>query len=163
MRACNCSPRFRTVLDGGAHLVENVQTLIDLALGVGRVGTLLGRDSLTHDVRIAGVKVAIRHAAAIAARRIPHWTGLAIAHRTRLASAALTSLLLASGALTAALPALALTAWLTALTALPADRLDRPLAALLAGLAVAAELLALHRLAAGLAARPACPGCPCPG
>lgn len=147
-------PRFRTVLNGGAHLVENVQTLIDIALGVGRVRTLLGSNSLTHDVRIAGIEVAIRHAAAIAARRIPHWTGLTIAHRARLATA-LTSRLLASGALTAALAALTLTALLAALTGLTA--LLAALAALLAGLAalsVAAELLALHRWAALLAAAP---------
>jgi hypothetical protein len=138
-------PRFGAILHSGANLVEDVQTLVDVALGIGRVGTLLGRHGLAHDVSIAGVKVAIRGTTAIPTGRIPHWTGETIAHRTRLASAALTALLLATSTL-----ASALTALLTALAALLTGLLTG-LTALLAGLAalpVAAELLTSHRLAA---------------
>src|SRR5471030_422145 len=48
-------PGLGTILHYGANLVEEVQSLVDLALGVGRVGTLLGRHGLTGDARIAGV------------------------------------------------------------------------------------------------------------
>jgi hypothetical protein len=152
-------PRFGVLLHRGANLVENVQTLVDLALGVGWVGTLLRRHGLTHDVSIASVKVAIRRTAGIATSRIPHWAGLAITHRTGLASAALTSLLAAgtlAATLTTLLPTLAtLLSGLTALLAALAAWTG--LTALLAGLAaltglpVAAELLTLPRLTAGLA------------
>ena len=48
-------PRLGTILHRGANLVEKVQSLVDLALRIGRVGTLLRRHGLAGDARIAGV------------------------------------------------------------------------------------------------------------
>src|SRR5580698_9986260 len=67
-----------TVLHRSANLVEEVQSLIDLVLRIGRIRTLLRRHRLPHDVRIAGVQIAVSRTTAIAAG-IPHWTGLASA------------------------------------------------------------------------------------
>ena len=36
-------PRLGTILHCGTNLVEKVQSLLDLALRIGRIGTLLGR------------------------------------------------------------------------------------------------------------------------
>ena len=115
-------PRLGTILHRGTHLIEKVQSLFNLALGVGRVRTLLWRRGLTRDARIAGVIVA-HHAASAIATAVACRTGEAVAHRTRLASAGLTCLL---------------AALLTALTGLAA----------LTGLPVAAELSGLRLLAA---------------
>ena len=123
-------PRLGTILHYGANLVEKVQSLVNLALGIGRVGTLLRRHGLTGDASIAGV-IAAKHVAiaiARAAGRIAYRTGEAVADRTRLASACLTTL-----AGLAVLPWLL--TWLTGLTGLP----------------VAVELAGLELLAAGLA------------
>ena len=156
--------RFGTILHGGAYLVQKVQPLFDLPLGVCRVGALLGRHGLTHDVSIAGVVVAKCGVTAIVRAG---GTGDAVAHRTRLASATLTSLLLAAGALAAGLTTLTTLTGLAALTALTGlaallallARLPR-LATLrwlltglagLTGLPVAGELAGLELLAAGLA------------
>jgi hypothetical protein len=51
-------PGFRIILHCGANLVEEVQTLVDLLLCVGRVRTLLGRRRLTRDAGIAGIPAA---------------------------------------------------------------------------------------------------------
>ena len=80
-------PRLGTILHGGANLVEKVQSLVDLALRIGRVGTLLRRHGLTGDASIAGVIAAIHVAVAIApaAARIARRTGDAVADLTALA------------------------------------------------------------------------------
>ena len=147
-------PRLGTILHRGANLVEKVQSLVDLSLRIGGVGTRLGRHGVAGDVSIAGVVVAVHRGIAIGpASR----TGNAVAHGARLASAALSSRLLAAGALAALLTALA--ALLTALPGLATLLALLPrLAALprlltgLAGLPIAAELAWLELLAAGLAA-----------
>jgi hypothetical protein len=62
-----------TILHCGANLVKKIQTLINLALGIGRSGTLLPRHrGLTGDAVIAGIKVAQSGAAATPA------TGLSV-------------------------------------------------------------------------------------
>ena len=88
-------PRFRTVLHGRPNLVEKTQALFNLALCIGRVGTLLGRGSATGDASVSGVNTAIRVAIAIggAGRGIAHFAGDAISNSTRLAAASLTCLL----------------------------------------------------------------------
>ena len=152
-------PRFGTILHYGANLVEQIQTLVNLALGIGRIGTLLGRHCLTGDAGIAGVIGAKPVAIAIPATgHIAYRTGDAVADRTRFASAGLACLpsgltRLASGSLAAGL---------TALTALPGLAALLPLLAvlrwLLAGLTglpaaelrVAGELAGLGRLAGWL-------------
>ena len=48
-------PRLGTILHHGANLVEKVQSLVDLALGVGRVGTLLGRGAARPEMRVLPV------------------------------------------------------------------------------------------------------------
>ena len=120
-------PRLGTILHYGTNLVEKVQSLVDLALGVGRVGTLLRRHGLAGDASIAGVIVAKYRTIAIASAtgRIPHRTRKAVAHRTRLASASagLTSLLLAAGALAVGLTTL--TTLTTTLTGLAPSFLAR--------------------------------------
>jgi hypothetical protein len=123
-------PRLGTILHYGTNLVEKVQSLVNLALGIGRVGTLLGRHGPTGYASIAGVISA--NSAAIAVGRattgwIAYWTGEAVPDRTRLTSACLTTL-----AGLAVLPWLL--TWLTGLTRLP----------------VAVELAGLELLAAGL-------------
>jgi hypothetical protein len=122
-------PRLGTILHYGTNLVEKVQSLVNLALGIGRVGTLLGRHGPTGYARIAGVIGANSAAIAVgrATTRIAYRAGEAVPDRTRLASACLTTL-----AGLAVLPWLL--TWLTGLTRLP----------------VAVELAGLELLAAGL-------------
>jgi hypothetical protein len=155
--------RLGTILHYGAYLIEKVQSLVDLALRIGRIGTLLGRDGLTGDVSIAGVIGAKPIAIAIAAAtgRIAYRTGDAVTHRPPLSSAVLTTLTVLAGLASGALAAL-LSATLSALTGLSAllARLARlpgltVLGLLLAGLTgspVAGELATLVLLAPGLAA-----------
>jgi hypothetical protein len=83
--------RLRAILHRGTNLVEKVQSLVNLALGIARVGTLLGRHGVTGDVRIAGVIGANAVAIAIgrATGRIAYRTGEAVTDRTGLASAGL--------------------------------------------------------------------------
>ena len=127
--------RLGAVLHCGTNLVEKVQSLVNLALSIGWVGTLLRRHSPAADSRVAGVHTAARVAIAVgsATGRIAR-TGEAVPDRTRLPSSGLTSLLLALLPSLAALPWLL--AWLTRMTGLP----------------VAGELAGLERLAPGLAA-----------
>jgi hypothetical protein len=163
-------PRLGTILHCGTNLVEKVQSLVNLALGIGRVGALLGRHGLTLDASIAGVIVAVYGAIAIARAtgRIALRTGETVAHRTRLAAAGSTCLLLAAGTLAAGLTCLllaagTLAATLTTLTGLAAllarlallprlAVLRLPLSGL-TGWPVAGELLGLELLAAGLAGK----------
>jgi hypothetical protein len=81
------------ILYRGANLVQKTQSLIDFALGVGRVETLLGRDRTPRDAGIAGVISA--QGAASATGRVAYRTGYAVSDSTRLAGAALPRLLLA--------------------------------------------------------------------
>ena len=60
-------PRLRIILHDGANLVEQVQSLVDLALGIGWVGTLLGRRGPVGESAVSGVDVAIHGAITIAA------------------------------------------------------------------------------------------------
>jgi hypothetical protein len=128
-------PRLGTVLHYGTNLVEKVQSLVNLALRIGRIGTLLGRHRLTVDASIAGVISAKPVPIAIgpASGRIADRTGEAVADRTQLA--------LAPAALTRLLLAAALATGLTALTGL---------SALLARLARLPRLAVLRLLPAGL-------------
>ena len=111
-------PRLGTILHCGTNLVQKVQSLVNLALRIGRVGTLLGRYGLTGDASIAGILAAIYVPVAPATARIAHRTCDAVADRTRLASAGLTGLL-ATGLTALTLTALARLALLLA-------GLDRP-------------------------------------
>jgi hypothetical protein len=118
----------------------------------------LGRHGLTLDPGIAGVIGAISVAIAIAGAtgRIADRTGDAIANRTALISAGLTTLAgLSASALASGLATLTGLTALTGLAALLALLASSRLAVLrllLAGLAVARELTALPLLTAGLAA-----------
>jgi hypothetical protein len=127
-------PRLWIVLRSGTNLIQKVQALLNLALGIGGVGTALGCYGLTGDVIITDILAAIYVAVAPAtAARTNH----TVADHTRLASADL-AYLLASGLSTlTTLPGLTLLAGLAALTTL--TRL-----ALLAGLAL--SILTLTRL-----------------
>jgi hypothetical protein len=125
-----CLPCLWIILRGGTNLVQKVQPLFNLALRIGRVGTLPRRYGLTGDVIIADILAAIYVAVAPAtAARTNH----TIADQTRWASAGLAHLLSTLTTL-AALPRLTL---LTTLAALPT--LTR-LTLLLAGLTGAAVL-----------------------
>jgi len=145
-------PRLGAILHCGPNLVEEIQTLVNIALGVGGVRTLLGRHCLTLDSCVSGVNVAVDRAIAIslAAGRIAVRAREAIAHRTRLESApTLTCLLLAAAALAASLAALTrlAAALLSALSLLAS------LLACLPGLTrlpIAIELAGLELLPAGL-------------
>src|SRR5579859_323889 len=79
---------LRTILYCRANSVEQVQSLVNVALGVGRIGTLLRRNSAAGDVSIAGVVTAIHGGTAIgpAPRRITYWTSEPVAHGTSLLS-----------------------------------------------------------------------------
>ena len=161
-------PRLGTILHYGANLVEKVQSLVDLALGIGRVGTLLGRHGLSGDASIAGVIGAIAVAVAIAAAtgRIACRTSDAVPDITCQGLTPLTAL--ATGALATGLTLTTLTGLAAALTAstglaallarlprLPILRLLLTGLASLTGLPVAAELAGpLELLAAGLAGLP---------
>ena len=70
---------FGTLLNRGTNLVEKVQTLVDLALGIGRVGTLLRRHGLALVANGADAQGAVAGAVAIApaTRGNANWTGLA--------------------------------------------------------------------------------------
>src|SRR5580704_14298430 len=96
-------PRLRAILHRGANLVEKVQSLLNLPLRIGRVGTLLGRYGLTGDAGIAGVVTAVPVALAVAPA-----TGNAIADLTTLASAGLTACLTGLSRLLTAATGLAL-------------------------------------------------------
>jgi hypothetical protein len=141
-------PRLGIVLDRGANLVQSVQGLIDLALGVGGARILLRSDGLlatgASGARVlTGIDVAVGGAAGTAAARI---TG-EVADGAPLASAALTWLTLTIAlALALALP-LTLTLTLTLSLSLT---LSLALALLLARLSVAAELAGLAGFALAL-------------
>jgi len=121
-------PRLWIILHGGTHLVQKVQSLVNLALGIGRVGTLPGRYGLTGDASIAGILAAIYIAVAPAAARTDH----TVADQTRLASAHLTYLLAAGLTILTALTTLDLRgtqlaetpSWLRNLTSLTSLHLD---------------------------------------
>src|SRR6516164_5591991 len=87
--------RLGTILHCGANLVEKVQPLVNLALRVGRVGTLIRRHGPTGDAGIAGVKIAIERAVAIPST--PGRTRDAVADRAGLAGAGLTRLWRSAG------------------------------------------------------------------
>jgi hypothetical protein len=125
-------PSLGTILYRGPNLVEKVQSLVDLALGVGRVRALLGCHGLTGDAAIAGVIGAIPVTIAPTARIA---SGYAIADRTRLSAL---SRLPALSTLTSGLTSLTTLTWLRTLTALT-GLIAR---ALLSGLAVSRLLLA---------------------
>jgi len=110
-------PRLGAILHCGTNLVQQAQALFNLALRIGWIGTLLGRDRLTGNASIAGVKGAICVPVAIArtAPRIADLTGDAVADLPRLASATLASLLLAA--------ALTTLTWLAPLTLLATSAL----------------------------------------
>jgi len=155
--------RLGTILHHGTQLVENVQTLIDLALGIGRIWTLLRRCGLSGNACVAGV-----HRAAIAITatvRTGCSAGNAVANRTRLtsrlpAATALSATALASLLSLALLPGLAtLRLLLTALAASALSALSLLALSLaltlasLSGLRVAVQLagLSLTLLASALA------------
>jgi hypothetical protein len=153
--------RLGAILHYGANLIEQVQSLVNLALRIGRVGTLLGRHGRTGDASIAGVIGAIPVAIAIAAAvgiasrtgdAVPNITCKRSAGLTCLASSTLASALTALTALTGltTLTGLAalLTTWLTALTGLTAWLALLPR---LTGLSAAELAAPLHLLTAGLA------------
>ena len=75
-------PRLGTILHYGANLIEKVQSLLDLPLGIGRVGTLLGRHGLAGDAGIAGVPAARPVAVPASASRISYRAGDAITDLT---------------------------------------------------------------------------------
>jgi hypothetical protein len=81
--------RLRTILHDGTNLVEQVQSLIDLALRIGRVRCLLGRHGTARDAGVPGVVARKRAASAIrnGTAGISYWTRDAIADTTRLSSA----------------------------------------------------------------------------
>ncbi len=118
-------PRLWIILHCGTNLVQKVQSLVNLALRIGRVGTLLGRCGLTGNASIAGILAAIYVPVAPATARIAYRTCDAVADRTRLASVrpGLTGLLAARLTTLTSLTALTrlalLLAGLTALTGLP--------------------------------------------
>jgi hypothetical protein len=87
-------PCFGTILHGGAHLVEKVQSLVNLALSIGWVGTLLRRNRPTADAGISHVVTAIHVATAIggATAGIAYRASQAVTDRARLTSASLTCL-----------------------------------------------------------------------
>jgi len=158
-------PRLGTILHYGANLVEQVQSLVDLALSIGRVRTLLGRHGLTGDASIAGVIGAIAVAVAIAAAtgRIACRTSDAIPDITCQGLPPLATGALATGLTLTTLTGLAaaltastgLAALLARLPRLPILRLLLTGLASLTGLPVAAELAGpLELLAAGLAGLP---------
>jgi hypothetical protein len=135
---------FRTILHGGANLIEKVQALFDLALRIGWIRPALRRDRLTGDARVPRIPstidaVAIGPAATIhstTSDTIPHLAGLATSG-LRIALAILPAALLS--ALTTLLSSL--TALLTGLlTGLP----------LLSRLSVARELTGLILLSSWL-------------
>jgi hypothetical protein len=134
-------PRLGTILHDGAHLVEQVQALVDFLLRVGRIGPLLGSDSLSCDTRIAGIVGTIALAITTAGSRIPRSARDAVSDRTRQASALIT--LAAAGLATlATLPLTRLLAAAAALlTALLALTLPLALALTLSGLTVLRLLL----------------------
>jgi len=140
-----------TILHSGTNLVEKVQSLINLGLGIRRRGTLLPRHGgLTGDAVIPGINVAKRWAAATPA------TGLSVCDAVAgptLASAGLTTLAgltaltLTLTGLTALALALTLTLATFTLTALLALALLPWLAVLpllLTGLTVGGELAGLE-------------------
>jgi hypothetical protein len=120
--------RLGTILHYGANLVEKVQSLVNLALGIGRVETLLRRRGLTGESVIAGVIGANPAAIGRATGRIAYRTADPVADIARLARACLTALA-------------GLAVWRLLLAGLTA----------LTGLPVARELAGLERLATGLA------------
>ena len=128
--------RLRIILHGGTSLVQKVQSLINLALGICRVRTLPGRYCLNGDAS-AGILTAIYVAVAPAAARI--------ANRTSLTSASLFAPL-ATGLNTLTRLTLLL-AGLTALTGLA-------IATELAGLTL--SILTLTRLSVGLTSAETC-------
>ena len=75
------APRLGTILHYGTDLVEKIQSLVNLALRIGRVGTSLGRYSLTLDSSIASVIAAkpVTIATSRAAGRVPDLTSDAVA------------------------------------------------------------------------------------
>jgi hypothetical protein len=140
-------PRLRVILRGGANLVQEVQALVNLALGIGRVGTWPGRYGLAGDVIIADILATIYVAVAPAtAARTNH----TVADHTRLASAGLAYLLAAGLTTLTALATLTrLTLLLPGLTALTGLAIPTELTVFsLAGLAL--SILTLSRLRIGL-------------
>jgi len=135
------APRFGTILHYGTNPVEKIQSLVDVALRIGGVGTLLRRHGATGNSSVAGVNVAVCVAFAIAAATgcIADWTSEAVADLA--SSAGLTSLLPGLAAVLSVLPLL-----LTGLTGLLPGLTGLPVTAELAGL----ELLTA-RLIRGLA------------
>jgi hypothetical protein len=112
--------RLGTILHGRTKLAEKVQSLLDLALGIGRIGTCLGRPGPALGAIPVGETAS---AQAQATCRIAHRTGEPIADLTCLASAGILAALLAL--------------------------LPTGLALLLPGLTVASERSALELLASG--------------
>jgi len=137
--------RLGTILDYGTNLVEKVQSLVNLALGIGRVGSRLGSHGLPGDVGIAGVIGAIPVAIAIAAARVACGTGDAVADRTCQGSGALAAGLTGLTGL-ATLTGLALLASLALLTTLTGLAALLALLAGLTGLPVAGEWAGLAGL-----------------
>jgi hypothetical protein len=141
--------RFGTILHRGTNLIEEVQSLCNLTLSIGRVGTLLRSHGLTGDASIAGVQIAERSATAIGVTT--GRTGDAVAHRTRLASAAaLTCLRLPAGTLAAALTTLTTLTTLTLLSTLAAFLTTLTTLTLLSTLAAFLTTLTGLAAAAGL-------------
>jgi hypothetical protein len=88
-------PRLGTILHHGPNLVEKVQSLVNLALGIGGVGTLLRGYGPPSDASIAGVITAIRATTAIGATsRIAYLTRDAVANLATLTGLAALPLLL---------------------------------------------------------------------
>jgi hypothetical protein len=88
------SPRLGTILHYGTNLVEKIQALVNLPLGVCRVGTLLRGDGPALDSSIAGVIAtkSVMIATDRAASRVSYLTSEAVAYPTRLGSAELATL-----------------------------------------------------------------------
>jgi len=88
-------PRLGTILHHGPNLVEKVQSLVNLALGIGGVGTLLRGYGPPSDASIAGVITAIRATIAIGATsRVTYLTRDAVANLATLTGLAALPLLL---------------------------------------------------------------------
>jgi hypothetical protein len=87
--------RLGTILHHRANLVEKVQSLVNLALIIGRAGTALRRHRLTGDPSIAGIIAAKPEAIAIAPATcwISYRAGDAVADSAWLALAGLASVL----------------------------------------------------------------------
>lgn len=151
-----------TILNDCADSVEKIQSLVDVALGIRWVGTLLRCGGAPLNASIASVVTAIGAAPAIAgaAARIADGTSEAVAYTAPLWIAAVLTALTGLVALAAAalahlsvLPLLALLALLAALSRLPIAGQLTALERLTSASRLTLALLTLARLSIGLPAQ----------